>query len=489
MNALSRILWAALLTCVLASPTLAKTPAGSTQPIPPKLWTDGATATPLDPGAPVALNTFSTLARELSPAVISITTKRTNPGPQHPLFPMFRGPGAPGSERFGTGLGTGFVIHKDGYAVTNHHVIDGAVDIQVTLQDGTRHEAEIIGSWKPLDVALLKFKPSRPLVVAALGDSDNVAIGEWVVAIGNALGLNHTVTAGIVSAKGRREVQPGREPMMANFIQTDASINPGNSGGPLISTRGEVIGINTAINAAGQGIGFAVPINMIKTVLPQLATGSVKRAYLGVRVGPVDRGLAKKMGLSPEAGALIVEVLPGLPAAKAGIKPGDVVTAFNDKPIKHWEDLPWYASTGGTQEATPLKILRRGKTHRIPVTLTHYPDNQPASATAPGDRGDGTRANTPLKGLGLELAPLSRSQRRTLRLGNKRGVAIVSVARGSNAQRAGLQAGDVILQFNYEEVGSAPKHLAAKVARTKEGEIVSFLIRRERRQIFMAFPR
>jgi serine protease Do len=487
MKALRRTLWAALVTCVLVGPALAKSPKGHA--VPNKLWTDGATATALDPNAPVALNTFSTLAKELSPAVISITTKRMSPGPEHPLFPMFRGHGAPGSERFGTGLGTGFVIHQDGYAVTNHHVIDGAHGIQITLQDGTRYEAEIVGSWKPLDVALLKFSPERRLVIAALGDSDKVAIGEWVVAIGNALGLNHTVTAGIVSAKGRREVQPGREPMMANFIQTDASINPGNSGGPLISTRGEVIGMNTAINAAGQGIGFAVPINMIKTVLPQLATGTVKRAYLGVRVGPVDRGLAQKVGLSHEAGALIVEVLPGLPAAKAGLKPGDIVTAFDGKPITHWEDLPWYASTGGTQVATPLKILRRGKAHRIPVTLTHYPNNRPASAKGPDAQGRDDAEGTTLKGLGLRLGPLSRSQRHSLRLGKDRGVAIVAVTRGSNAYRAGLHAGDVILQFNYKEVGRSPKTLATKIARTNKGDILSFLIRRERRQIFMAFPR
>ena len=486
MKALSRTLWGALLLCVLALPTLAKSPHGE---IPKKLWTDGATATALDPNAPVALNTFSNLAKELSPAVISITTRRNSPGAEHPLFPMFRGPRAPGAERFGTGLGTGFVIHEDGYAVTNHHVIDGAQDIQVSLEDGTRYEATVVGSWKPLDVALLKFTPTRRLVVAALGDSDNVAIGEWVVAIGNALGLKHTVTAGIVSAKGRREVQPGREPMMANFIQTDASINPGNSGGPLISTRGEVIGINTAINAAGQGIGFAVPINMIKTVLPQLATGSVKRAYLGVRVGPVDRQVAKKMGLSPEAGALIVEVLPGLPAAKAGLKPGDIVTAFNGKPIKHWEDLPWYASTGETRGATPLQILRRGKTHRIAVTLTHYPTNQPASTKGAGDDERGSATTKSLETLGLRLAPLSRSQRRSLRLGKDRGVVIESVTRGSNAHRAGIRAGDVIIQFNYEDVGPSPKALGAKAAKTKKGDILSFLIRRDRRQIFMAFPR
>ena len=293
MNSLATSIMACALACAFALPSYAET--RKARSVPQKLWKEGPSANALDPNTPVALNTFSTLAQELSPSVVSITTKRSNPRSAHPLFPLFRGPSA---ERFGTGLGTGFVIHADGYVLTNHHVVGGAQDIQISLENGSRYEAEVVGSWQPLDVALLKFTPKERLVAASLGDSDHLAIGEWVVAIGNAMGLNHTVTAGIVSAKGRREVQPGREPMMANFIQTDASINPGNSGGPLISTRGEVIGINTAINAAGQGIGFAVPINMVKTILPQLATGKVKRAYLGVRVGPVDRQLGTSSALS-----------------------------------------------------------------------------------------------------------------------------------------------------------------------------------------------
>jgi len=457
------------------------------QPVPTKVWTDGASAKALDPQTPVALNTFSTLASELSPSVVSITTKRASPGASHPLYNLFRGPNSAPGEHLGSGLGTGFIIHTEGYALTNHHVIEGAQDIQVSLQNGSRYEAEVVGSWKPLDVALVKFTPKEKLVAAALGDSDNLAIGEWVVAIGNALGLNHTVTAGIVSAKGRREVQPGREPMMANFIQTDASINPGNSGGPLISTRGEVVGINTAINAAGQGIGFAVPINMVKTILPQLASGGVKRAYLGVRVGPVDRALAQSMGLTPKSGAMIVEVLPGLPAAKAGMKAGDIVTEFDGQPIKHWEDLPWLASTGTTSKSTRLEVLRRGKAQEIRATLTHYPQAQRVSGAAqPSANG---RFDKSVEALGLRLGQLSREQRRTLRLKRGQGVVVDAVEPRANAYRAGIRQGDVILQLNYEDVGSSPKALAKKLSRLAPGETLSLLIRREGRQIFMSFPR
>jgi len=489
MTRATTTLCATLLACALAIPLVAaQGPRGAQPKAPSQLWTDGAQGTSLDPDAPVAIGTFSKLAARFSPAVVNITTRRAGQGRSHPLFNLFGGPGRPGGEHFGTGLGTGFVIHADGYVLTNHHVIHEANQIEVKLQSGNSYEATVVGSWQPLDVALLQFKPDETLSVAPLGDSDRVAIGEWVVAIGNAMGLNHTVTAGIVSAKGRREVQPGREPMMANFIQTDASINPGNSGGPLISTRGEVIGINTAINAAGQGIGFAVPINMIKTVIPQLATGEVKRSYLGVRVGPVDTALAKKLGLAPSSGTLIREVLPNLPGAKAGLKAGDIVIAFDDHKITHWEDLPWYASTAGTQQKVRLDVLRRGKTRQISVQLTHFPDNRPASASSPGGEG-GEPRGAAIAALGLRLGPLPAATRRQLRLGKQAGVVVLDLKRDSVAYLAGLRAGDVILQLNYEDVGGAPARAAKKLTRIRKGEIVSLLIRRDQRQIFMAFPR
>ena len=216
--------------------------------VPEPLWQDGRAATAIADDAPFQMDTFAKLADELSPSVVSITTKREAGGEQaHPFFNFFGGPPGGG---MGRGLGTGFIIHPDGFVLTNHHVIDDATDIEVTLVNGDRYSAEVVGGWQPLDVALLRVEATEALTAAALGNSDNVTIGDWVLAIGNAMGLSHTVTAGIVSAKGRRDVQPGARSMISNFIQTDASINPGNSGGPLISSRGEVIGMNTAINAA-----------------------------------------------------------------------------------------------------------------------------------------------------------------------------------------------------------------------------------------------
>jgi serine protease Do len=468
-------------------PAAAESPEASAPTPPAQLWTERTNIAPLEPDAPVSIGTFSKLAAELSPTVVNITTKRASHGGPHPLFHLFGGRGGPGGERFGVGLGTGFVIHASGYVLTNHHVIHDADTIEVTLHNGNSYEARVVGSWQPLDVALLQFKPDEDLEVAALGDSSKVAIGEWVMAIGNAMGLNHTVTAGIVSAKGRRNVQPGREPMMANFIQTDASINPGNSGGPLISTRGEVIGINTAINAAGQGIGFAVPINMVKVVIPQLVTGEVKRSYLGVRVGPVDRALAKKLGLAPKSGTLIREVLPALPAARAGLKAGDIVTTFDGHAISHWEELPWYASTASTRHKVKLDFLRRGKKRSVAVKLTHFPENQPASAM--GTRGGAPPSGAAVKSMGLRLGPLTKPLQQRLRMSPRAGVTVLEVEGRSAAYLAGLRAGDVIRQLNYEDVGGSPTRLKDKLERIRAGDIVSLLIQRDRRQIFMAFPR
>lgn len=449
---------------------------------PSKLWTEKSSAQPLDPDAPVRMSAFADLAKELSPAVINISVTRAGQRTQHPMAPFF----GPGGSPHGQSVGSGFIIHKDGYALSNHHVIDGANAIQVKTINDEVYDAEIVGSYPELDVALLKIKADKPLKVAALGNSGQLQIGEWVIAIGNPFGLNHTVTAGIVSAKGRRDINPGGAPTYANFIQTDASINPGNSGGPLINIRGEVIGINTAINAAGQGIGFAVPMDMIKKILPQLAKGRVSRSYLGVKIGAVTREFAQRLGLDKPFGALVREVQPNTPAASAGVRAGDVITHWAGRRLDHWEDLPWLASTAGIGRPVDVKVRRGGKTLELKVKLSTYPGEQPAAASAgPGKQPSGVL----MEEIGLSLAALPAKQARRLGVAPSEAVLVREVERGSSAEQAGLEPGDVILQVNYEAIEGGIKGFKKLIGEVARGQVLSFLIRRGDRQIFVAFTK
>ncbi|MGM0574163.1 MAG: trypsin-like peptidase domain-containing protein [Myxococcota bacterium] len=472
---------------VLALCLVALAPTGLAAP-PEKLWTEQSHAEPLDPDAPVRMSAFSRLAEDLSPAVLYINVVKASGASHHPFGPMFgRGGGRPVA-----GLGSGFVIHEDGLALTNHHVIDSARQIEVKLQDGSTYDAEVVGSYPQLDVALLRFDPKDKLHVAPLGDSAGLQIGEWIVAIGNPFGLSHSVTAGIVSALGRREVQPGRRPMYANFIQTDASINPGNSGGPLINIRGEVVGINTAINAAGQGIGFAVPINMVKTILPQLAEGEVHRSYLGVKIGPVNEALAKQVGLDHPMGAVVHEVVQGFAADRAGLRPGDVITHWDEEPLEHWEDLSWVASTWGTDDPVDIEVRRGHDTKNMTLRLSEFPGEQSASSKArraPRQHRAPDDDSAVLGEIGIQVSEIPTRMRRQLRMEQGHGVLIRDVDRGSPAAMAGMKPGDVLLQVNYEDVTGGVADFEAKVEAVASGEVLSFLVRRGDRQIFMAFDR
>ena len=442
---------------------------------PAQLWSERHWATPLDPDAPISMRAFSRLAKELSPSVVNINVRK-NPGP----VPSFFGP-----QGGGTGLGTGFIINKDGYVLTNNHVIRDTDEIQIKLANDHVYPGRVVGAYPQLDVALLKFETTEPLTVAPLGDSETLEIGEWVIAIGNPFGLNHTVTAGIVSAKGRRDIMANGEPMYARFIQTDASINPGNSGGPLINLRGEVVGINTAINAAGQGIGFAVPVNMIKKILPQLATGKVNRSYLGVRVGPVAQELAERLKMERATGALVREVLTGTPADKAGVQPGDVILAWDGKPIEHWEDLPWLASTTTAGDTVTMLVNRSAKGLALKVEVTEFPGEAVAAAAAPHLAAG---AATDLPDLGMKVAAVDAATRKRLGLGEHEGVAVTSVTPGSTAEQLGMRPGDVITQVNYDPI-AGPEAFQGAIAQVGPGDILSFTIRRENRYLFKAFTR
>lgn len=330
-----------------------------------------APTSPLPPAAPAAPPvplgdrpaSFAELASKTDPAVVFVKTIQ-----------------AKARRIVGEGQGTGFVFDPDGYILTNYHVIEGARDILVSFPDGKELRAEVVGRDPPTDVAVLRVK-ERGLSFVPLGDSDSTRVGDWVIAIGNPFGLAHTVSAGIVSAKGRtrEDVQlPGDASGYYNFIQTDASINPGNSGGPLIDLSGRVVGMNTAIRQQANSIGFAIPINMIKELLPHLRTkGRVDRSAIGVHVASVRNEDVERLSLPRRGGALVRHVIPGGPAAAAGLRPDDVIVAFEGVEVISPEKLRWQASLAGVGRVVTLRIARDGKLRDVQVKLAELPEARP----------------------------------------------------------------------------------------------------------------
>jgi serine protease Do len=328
------------------------------------------------PAGPVAPLSFAPIAKHADPSVVTITTFGQEVEPS----PFFSG--RVHRPRETKGLGTGFVVDKDGVVLTNNHVVEGADQIRVKLSNDREYPARIVGHDSRTDIAVVKIE-ERGLTPLALGDSDSLEVGDWVVAIGNPFGLSHTVSAGIVSAKGRSQDEVPLDPSgYYSFLQTDASINPGNSGGPLLNLKGDVVGINTAIRGGGaQGIGFAIPINMVKQLLPMLLRdGHVTRSALGVRVfdvhdlSPEDRSQLK---LADDNGILIEAVEPGGAADHAGLAPGDVILLFDGKLMTRKSLLQWVASIAGVGKTVTLRISRDGKTFDIKATLGQLPDTLP----------------------------------------------------------------------------------------------------------------
>jgi len=333
------------------------------------------------------------------------------------------------------GLGSGFIVSKDGYIVTNNHVISRAEDIQVVLYDGSRYTAKIVGQDVKTDLAVLKIKPEKKLKPVSFGDSRRLRIGDWVMAIGNPFGLGYTVTVGIVSAKGRSLGLGAYD----DFIQTDASLNPGNSGGPLFNLRGEVVGVNTAIAARGQGIGFSIPANMAKEVISQLMKkGKVTRGWLGVIIQPITQEIAESMGHENTEGALISNISPGGPAEKAGLKRGDIVVEFNGKPIKEFTSLSKLVGMEAPGTSSQLTILRDGKRSNISVVLGEMPDDQaPAQFRKEED---------------INVSDITPDMAARFSIEDKTGVLVTNVNRGSSAWEAGFRPGDVILEIDKNPV-------------------------------------
>ena len=331
---------------------------------------------------------FIEVSTKVTPAVVNIRAEKVRAGSRFgPLFEgffggLFRGPQAPQSEQ---SLGSGFIVGADGVILTNAHVVEGAERIKVRMADQRVFPGEVLGLDPKTDVAVLKVKSDQPLPVAVLGDSERIKVGQWALAIGNPFGLDSTLTVGVVSATGRANV--GIE-HYEDFIQTDASINPGNSGGPLLNIYGEVVGINTAIVAAGQGIGFAIPINLARQVAEQLiATGEVTRGWLGVSMQPLDPALAESYGMDKVTGALVTKVLPDTPAERAGLRRGDVLLTFAGKAVRGVRELQLQVASAPIGKQVPVEILRDGHRLTRPVIITARDERSASGRVVPLPKG------------------------------------------------------------------------------------------------------
>jgi len=414
---------------------------------------------------------FTAVAKTVTPCVVNISTvsKKKIVQPffeMSPFFDDFFGGGRPQYRR-DKSLGSGFIISKDGYIVTNDHVVRDAESVQVKLSNDKVYDAKIVGGDQKSDIAVIKISASD-LPTAVLGDSDKLEVGQWAIAIGNPFGLDRTMTVGVISATGRSNV--GIE-TYENFIQTDASINPGNSGGPLLNIHGEVIGINTAIVAAGQGIGFAIPANMAKPIFSQLIQkGNVSRGWMGVTIQPVTEELANSFGMRQARGALVNDVTKGGPAEKAGIRQGDVITAFNGASVKDPSHLQRLVAETGIGKQVKVTVFREGRELELALTLT-------GSDMAPRQRA-GT-GGSELQGRADQLGMVVDDSE------EEDGAVVVDVARGSAAAEAGIRRGDVIVSINRTRVaGAADYQLAIRKART--GSTLSILVRREDVNIYFA---
>jgi serine protease Do len=429
-------------------------------------------------------DSFSNLAESASPAVVNIRTVKTIKGGGRVFRHFKKGPFGDDDpmkdffDRFfdedqkrdfkQRSLGSGFIIDKDGYIVTNNHVIDNADKIVVKLNDEKEFEAQIVGRDKNTDLALIKIESNHNLPVLGFGDSDALKVGQWVVAIGNPFGLDQTVTAGIVSAKGR---VIGSGPY-DDFIQTDASINPGNSGGPLLNMKGEVIGINTAIVAGGQGIGFAIPVNLAKNIIAQIkSTGEVTRGWLGVGIQDISEEVAEYYGIKEKNGVLVTEVFPGDPADLAGIKPKDIILSVNGKAVDSARQLTGMIADISVGDTIQVKINRNGKTQTIDVKIAKREETKISSRS--------TQEREQAQ-LGIQVSEITPETARRFNLKDTTGVIVVGVDPDSKAAEAGLQVHDIIREINHKNITSV-SDLNKTIDDIPEGETINLFIRRMNR--------
>jgi serine protease Do len=458
---------------------------------------------------PVSLsNAFSQIAANLAPAVVNISTEAAPEAPvrsrsdrnrnQDPrqfdpfdFFNFFGAPDLPNGTEKVRSLGTGFILDKAGYIVTNHHVIDKATKITVRLEDKSEFQAKVIGSDEETDLALIKIDAGRDLPVAKMGNSEAVKVGDWVLAIGSPFTLDHTVTHGIISAKGRDTLPGGDTRAFQSFLQTDAAINPGNSGGPLVNMAGEVIGINTAIiseTRQSAGLGFALPSNTAIKVYNQLVqNGKVTRGGIGIGLPiPADKNpsLCRAMGLKSDCGVIVESVTPGFPAAKAGIREGDVITDIDGNRIVNQSGLLDAIGNAAVGSTVRIKVLRDGREMTLPVTIADRTEvlnaNNGGGREAEPERSD---SNEAMPRLGLRIQDLTQDMVRQLRLPSQEGVYVSAVEQDSPADDAGIVRGTIITRIiagnqrldvrNVEDFNRIQKTL-------KSGQEVAFMVLQQR---------
>jgi serine protease Do len=432
---------------------------------------------------PAAPGSFSQLAKKASPSVVNIRTVKVVKGMGRTPMPFSQNDQFKDFfERFfkdqmpkdfkQRSLGTGFIIDKDGFILTNNHVVEKADEIKVKLSDEREFTATIIGRDSKTDLALIRIEGARNLTPLSLGDSDKLEVGDWVVAIGNPFGLGNTVTAGIVSAK-YRQIGAGS---YDNFIQTDASINPGNSGGPLLNSAGEVIGINTAIFSQGGGsvgIGFAIPVNMARDLLPQLKKGKVIRGWLGVMIQKINSDLKDKLSLKDENGALVADVIADGPAEKAGLRRGDVIVSFDGKEIKETHELPYIVASTPVGKKVEVEVIRKGRKKSFDVKIEELKGDK----ESPVVREERTNLGLTVKEITPELA-------KNLRLSETSGLVVFQVKDNSPAAEAGIRPGDIILEVDQDPVKDI-EQFSSKSEAYKSGDTVLFLIKRRGATLYL----
>ena len=431
---------------------------------------------------PIPSGSFAQVAESVGPAVVNINTVTRMSG-RTPVeeffgdefFKRFFGD-APERQQVQRSLGSGVIVDPSGIVLTNAHVVERATEIEVSTADGKKHKAKLAGVDKKTDLAVLKLQGGGPYPAANLGDSDAVRVGDWVLAIGSPFGLQKTVTAGIISAKGR---SIGQGPF-DDFLQTDAAINPGNSGGPLVNMSGEVVGINSAIlsrTGGNVGIGFSIPVNMAKRIYTELAAkGKVTRGWLGVSIQPLTPELAKSFGLKEPNGVLISDVMQQSPAATAGITSGDVIIEFDKKKVDSPQELQKVVAATPPGRAVPLKVWRDKGEKTLEIKIGETPDE--TVALKPTNKGKSL--------LGLDVRPITPELARQLNLRTPDGVIVFSVDDESAASEAGLQRGDVIREVNRQKVRSVQDF--EKVTKdVKDGDRVTVLLQRGPQSLYVAF--
>jgi len=443
---------------------------------------------------------FADLVEQVQPAVVNISTRTRVATASSPAIPFEFPKGSPFAERFrefferqtpgaprgnapqAQGVGSGFIVDAQGYVVTNHHVVKGADEIIVTLNDGTEIEARVVGHDDKTDLALLKVEHEEPLPFVSFGNSEQARVGDWVVAVGSPFGLGGTVTAGILSARGR-DIRSGP---FDDFLQVDAPINRGNSGGPLFDQSGQVIGVNTAIfspSGGSVGIGFAIPAELAADVVASLKSdGRVDRGWMGVSIQALTPGLAESFGLAEPRGALVSGVLEGSPAAAAGVAVGDIILSFDGEAIESMRELPRVVARSHRGDTVEVQVLRAGEPRTLTLEVGRMPGEEQVAAAAQAPSEDAR--------LGITLSQLDDAERDRLGLDAEAGgVLIADVSAGSPAARTGLRPGDVILRIGRDPV-SRPQQVtdAVKAAAHGERESVVMLVRRNGNERFVAVP-